>query len=132
MSAASSPPEMVGYGKYLLLQIEQELEIMKYEIPYVEGSREELDAKAIKDIKEYLNDNKKWELLLECAKAVNEGTISVQQMNFTFGFTGIEGRPFLAFCRKHCLEKYKAWLSSDAGGEPVEYDEQGFWGPSKK
>jgi hypothetical protein len=105
---------------------------MKYEIPYVEGSREELDAKAINDIKEYLNDSKKWELLLECAKAVNEGTLSAQQMNFTFGFAGIEGRPFHAFCRKYCLEKYKEWLASDTGGKPVEFDEQGFWGPSKK
>lgn len=94
-------------------------------------SREELDAKAIDDIKEYLGRDKdgaeRFQILLDCANEVNQGKMTVQQLNFTFGFAGIQGRPFHAFCRKYLLEKYKEWLRSPSGGEPVEPDEQGFW-----
>jgi hypothetical protein len=44
----------------------------------------------------------------------------------TLGFAGISGRPFHAFCRRYCLNKYREWMASNDGGSPVQTDEEGF------
>ena len=103
---------------------------------YYDGpeSREAKDERAIEDIKEYLNDPKKFDLLVEGAESIEKkgrpvgaDKITVQKLNFIFGMAGITGRPFHAFCRRYCLEPYKEWLRSSDGGDPVPCGEEGFW-----
>ena len=103
---------------------------MHYNREYIEAksgkTREQLDIQAIEDIKEYLGTDvagvKRFSLLVECANEVNHDKMSVHQHNKTFGFAGISGRQFHAFCRKYCLEKLKEWYASTIGGKPVKYD----------
>ena len=113
-----------------------------YYTQYESGSREDKDEQAIKDIIDYLGTSPE-KIILFAELAVlanciehevlcmsNDGTPrkqSIQGLNMTFGIAGISGRPFHAFCRKFCLNKYREWLSSNSGGEPVVSDEQGFW-----
>jgi hypothetical protein len=92
-----------------------------------DGTREQLDERALNDIREYLGDKEKYDYLVSFAEAIDGEKRTVQHLNFAMAFAGISGRPFHAFCRKYCLEHYKNWLRSDVGGEPVEPDEHGFW-----
>lgn len=93
-------------------------------------SPEELDKKALEDIKDYLGRHEKgYEMLLtlidyaiQCRTAED-----VQGLNFSLGMVGISGRPFHAFCRKYCLPAFLLWLSSDTAGGSVVHDEKGFW-----
>lgn len=95
-------------------------------VHYTEGTREEKDARAICDIQEYLDNEAKFQLLVDLAQEIDGNECTVQQLNRAMGIAGISGRPFHAFCRKYCLEQYINWLRSDVGGEPVECDAQGF------
>jgi hypothetical protein len=89
-----------------------------YTKSYADLSREQADAGAIADMREYLND-KQWEALLELAKAGN-----VRHVNMALGLAGVSGRPFHAFCRAHMLEAYRAWMAD--GDDAVQTDEAGF------
>lgn len=83
-------------------------------------SREDLDKKALLDMKEYLTP-KQWDIFMELAAASDT---DIDQLNFYFGIVGISGRPFHAFCRKYFLDKYLIWMRSGSDAQLV--DEQGF------
>ena len=90
----------------------------------------EVDAQAVADMKEYLGDERFG--ILVGLSAIAKTAEDVQQLNYWCGFAGVEGRPFHAFCRTYCLEAYKAWCRSNVAGEPVDPDEDGFWGKSRE
>jgi len=72
--------------------------IMHYEIKY-EGSQEEKDAKALKDLREYMGD--KWfNSVVESAKNDHNLT-SMAQLRFMFSMGGVTGYPVDAFQRKY-------------------------------
>lgn len=98
-----------------------------YNRHYVAGSKTEaeLDADAIRDIKEYCNE-KQWDLLVQASGQVLCGEITIDQLNFCFGIAGIEGRPFHAFCRKYCLEQYREWMRQPDQKGPHYTDKDGF------
>lgn len=113
-----------------------------YNTAYVEGSREQKDEQAIKDMIDYIGTTPEKIILFaqlavlancieyEIPCQANDGSLrkqTIQGLNMTFGFAGISGRPFHAFCRKFCVRKYREWLSSTSGGDPVVSDEQGYW-----
>jgi hypothetical protein len=98
---------------------------MRTERHYLEGTREEKDAEAIKDIKEYLSQEQ-WDAIMQGAGAVLQKAPGwdFQSINFMFGITGIDGFPVHAFGRRYCLEQYKQWMRS--GDDAVPVDDQGF------
>lgn len=113
-----------------------------YLTKYDSLTRQQADDKAIEDIIEYLgNTPEKIVLFAELAVLANcieheilcesnDGTLrkpTIQGLNMTFGFAGISGRPFHAFCRKFCFNKYVAWMTS--GNDAVQLDEEGFTVP---
>ena len=95
---------------------------MTYEISYENiADRKERDEKAIQDIKDYLSPEL-WDIMMELI----EGPHTIKDINMSLAFAGVSGYPFHAFCRKYSLEKYREWMQSPNGGEPVIVDEQGF------
>lgn len=91
-----------------------------YTIRYTNGSREELDEKAISDMKEYLTE-KQWDAFMQIAASSD---VDIDQLNFYFGMVGVKGRPFHAFCRKYFLDKYLVWMRT--GEDPQLMDDRGF------
>lgn len=89
------------------------------------ATREEKDAQAIKDIKEYATE-KMWDLILvECGRAQERGTAGAfQSINFALNFVGIQGYPIHAVGRSYCLTAYRAWMHD--GDKPVMTDDKGF------
>jgi hypothetical protein len=69
------------------------------------------DAKALKDIKEFLG-TRRWKVVVGAAKASSTAA-HVQHLNIAFGFAGITGFPFYAFCRKYCPEALALWYEHD-------------------
>lgn len=98
-----------------------------YDRHYILGTREDLDLRALADTREYLTQAQ-WDALLTMA---GDERYSVHTLNVAFGFVGVSGRPFHAFCRRYRLGDYKDWLRSDQGGAPVEPDAMGFWSVAK-
>ena len=98
---------------------------MHYDISYkgIED-RYERDAKAIRDIENYLNSPEKFQILLDLASEVDNGHTPIKGLNIAFGFAGIQGYPFHAFCRKFCLKPYIEWMTS--GADAVQVDREGF------
>lgn len=86
------------------------------------NDRKERDAAAIQDIKNYLTDDQ-WDAIMQM---VGNPTVTIQNLNFAFGFTGIDGYPFHAFCRKYRLADYRAWMAEPEAGGPILTDEEGF------
>jgi len=102
---------------------EPEIEIMKTCISYMQGTREERDEQALKDIRGYLSD-KQWDALMDCVKR----GAKVPELNFYLSFMGIEGYPVHAFLRKYRLAEFRAWMHEDNldHGLSIMTDEQGF------
>lgn len=112
---------------------------MKTEISYKGLDRKRADEKAIQDIAGYLGDERvalfgdlvayatciehEIEMLGQDGKPHKQ---TMQGLNMTFGFAGISGYPFHAFCRRYCLSAYRTWMASSSDGQPVETDEEGF------
>lgn len=86
-------------------------------------TREQIDVEAIKDIKDYCSE-KQWDALQQAVGQVECGHLTIDNLNFMFGIAGVSGLPFHAFCRKYCLEQYRAWMADGSDGVPT--DEQGF------
>lgn len=85
---------------------------------YIESDRNEADALAIADIREYLS-SKQWQVVREMAELGN-----IDMVNLGLGIAGVSGYPFHAFCRKYCLEAYRTWMHG--GDDAVRTDEDGF------
>ena len=49
---------------------------------------------------------------------------TIEGLNMTFGFGGVSGYPFHAFCRRYCPNKYREWMTS--GPDAVELDDENF------
>jgi hypothetical protein len=110
-----------------------------YEKKYTSSDRKADDEQAIQDIVEYLG-MKRIPLfgdLVQLAVCVEHEILckgrdgelhkqTIEGLNMTLGFAGISGRPFHAFCRRYCLNKYREWMASNDGGSPVQTDEEGF------
>lgn len=86
-------------------------------------TRAELDAKAVKDMREYLTP-KQWEAMIDAVGLINADGLSVEGLNFLFGMVGVRGRPFHAFCRKYLLNQYRTWMQSGKDAQVV--DSEGF------
>lgn len=105
---------------------------MHYETSYKNLPREEADEKAIQDIMDYLGTEKtslfgdlvQLATYIELDKEIEGRKQTIQSLNMTFGFGGISGYPFHAFCRRYCLSKYRAWMAD--GSDSISTDEQGF------
>lgn len=99
-----------------------------YEIQYKHLGREEADAKAIEDIKDWMGRDEKgaerFLILVEVANEILQGKSPFGSLNMTMGFVGIQGFPFHAFARKYCLEPYREWMMDDS--DPVMVDEKGY------
>lgn len=94
-------------------------------VDYSSVPEEEKDVKAIADILEYLGIDKaelfgdlvalavciEHEVPCESADGIKR-VQTIQSLNITFGFAGISGFPFHAFCRRYCPTKYEAWLEA--------------------
>lgn len=96
-----------------------------------EGSKQEIDEKAIEDIKEYLGSVSRegcslFQDFVKLAEIVEsrQGKSTVQSLNMQFSMAGVTGRPFHAFCRRYCLQAYREWMGG--GSDPIETDERGF------
>lgn len=98
---------------------------MQYDVDYSSLPEDQKDEKAIRDILDYLGMDKAalFGDLVALAVAIeheipcmsNDGKARVQKLqglNATFGFAGITGFPFHAFCRRYCPTKYKEWVES--------------------
>ena len=97
---------------------------MHYEKSYKNLEPKEADEQAIRDIVEYLSGREQlFGDLVQLAVCIeheipcesSDGKARVQKfqsLNMTFGFAGITGFPFHAFCRRYCPNKYKAWVES--------------------
>jgi hypothetical protein len=88
-------------------------------------TREGKDEQAIKDIKEYANEEM-WDLILvESGKVEQIGTAAAfQELNRALAFCGIQGYPVHALGRKFCKTAYRAWMHD--GKDPIMTDEAGF------
>lgn len=91
-----------------------------YDVSYKGMSRAEADTKAIKDIQEYLTP-KQWEIFM--GMVANPDT-TIHTLNMSFGFVGVSGYPFHAFCRKYMFDKYVEWMTT--GEDAVKLDAEGF------
>lgn len=91
-----------------------------YNTDYKGLPRGEADKKAIQDIRDYLSQEQ-WDCFMQ---GVGDPKMTIKGLNFAFGFVGVQGYPFHAFCRKYVLDKYRAWMAS--GDDPVQTDAQGF------
>lgn len=97
---------------------------MHYEVSYKDMDPTEADEKAIRDIVDYLDGREQlFGDLVQLATCVeheipcesSDGKARVQpfhSLNMTFGFAGIQGFPFHAFCRRYCPNKYAEWMAS--------------------
>lgn len=89
-------------------------------------TREERDEAALRDIQEYCSE-RQWGALMEMARQVREGLLTIDHIDRGMGIAGIGGYPFHAFCRKYCLEAYRTWMHTPDGDlRAVQTDEQGF------
>lgn len=107
-----------------------------YNTSYKGMDRKQADEKAIRDIMEYLDPKVELfgDLVSLAVHVENElpmigqdGKPHVQKiggMNMLFGFAGISGYPFHAFCRRYAPNKYREWMTS--GSDAVELDDENF------
>lgn len=93
---------------------------MHYTKAYTTGERETRDARAIADIQDYLTP-KQWNTFLQIA---GDPASTADMINAAFGFVGISGYPFHAFCRHYMLTRYRDWMH--AGDDAVQTDDDGF------
>jgi hypothetical protein len=110
---------------------------MHYERSYKGTDRKAADEKALCDILDYLGTENLplYGDLVGLAVCIeheipceaNDGQLrkqSIQGLNMTFGFAGISGYPFHAFCRRYCPNKYREWMTT--GDDAMELDTEGF------
>ncbi len=91
-----------------------------YNVSYKDDTNENLDKKALADTLDYLGEDR---MKIFVAMAEHEAT-TIEEMNFYFGFAGVQGRPVHAFFRKYMLAKYLAWMRS--GDDAQIMDDQGY------
>jgi hypothetical protein len=89
---------------------------------YKQLANQEADKAALEDIREYLENSNALASLIRTAQSIRDGECDIETLGIWFGFAGISGYPFHAFCRQHCLEAYKRWMKE--GG--IETDREGF------
>lgn len=97
-----------------------------YNRHYVGKPDAELDEDAIKDLKEWFSE-KQWEIALQIAGQIQAGTETIQNLNMAFGFCGVSGRPFFAFCRRYCPAEFRVWCRDPKHGGPRYTDKDGYW-----
>lgn len=95
-----------------------------YDTSYKHLPRKEADEKALEDIKEYLGEEIYNNFVKEIEAGIATGDVTAKTINMYFGFAGISGYPYHAFCRKYCLASYREWMHS--GKDPVQTDENGY------
>lgn len=100
---------------------------MGYERHYVGKSGPDLDRDAISDLRDYVSQDQ-WDTLQQAVGQLTAGSLTFKQFNFLFGIAGVTGRPFHAFCRRYCLEEYRAWMAEPSSEAPegIQTDEAGF------
>lgn len=81
---------------------------MSYEISYANVPEKQKDAKAIKDIKDYIAPEQ-WDILMQL---VGDKTMPLTQIDIALHFCGVQGFPIFAFMRKYRPEDYSAWYES--------------------
>jgi hypothetical protein len=78
-----------------------------YDISYSNISKDQQDAKALNDIREYLG-NAKYKLISEATQKY-----SMDQIDMFLGLAGVRGFPVFAFMRAHySIKDYDRWYSS--------------------
>lgn len=92
--------------------------LFSYSRHYIGNSREELDASAVKDIKEYLTE-KQWDIMMQAV-----GGETWQTVSHCLAFAGVGGYPVHAFGRAYMRVEYRAWMAS--GAEPIYTDRFGY------
>lgn len=81
---------------------------MKATVKYSEDSVEANDAKALKDIRDYLS-KKQWDTIMS---SVNDPTVSCRTLDMLLHFCGVQGYPIFAFMRLYRANEYQAWYDT--------------------